>query len=301
MSADTIDETAEESVVDESTVEATETEAETTEADLEATDKVEVTDKVEATEEVEATDVAEDESDESDESDETDETDEKDEKDVAEDAHAEDESRPSRLRKLRVRPSVARRTIAALLGGVSVFAFLVVAIGGGVYVYLQYSHMKSEVTALQQSESDRAAVAKLAKDYALKSLTYTFEDPEAFFRSVEDGVSQTLKDKYVNAASILKSVMVQAQVTSSGEVLATDPVAQPGDAYQVVVSAAQTTRNMQNPKPRISLILLQVTVNKVAGGWQVSDIGPKTGAHVGNAEAIAPPVPSPAPAPAPRR
>ncbi|MGV7796044.1 hypothetical protein PJM56_30025, partial [Mycobacterium kansasii] len=81
---------------------------------------------------------------------------------------------------------------------------------------------------------------KLAKDYALKSLTYTFEDPDAFFRSVEEGVSQTLKDKYVNATELLKGIMMQAQVTSSGEVLATDAVAQPGQVYQVVVSAAQT-------------------------------------------------------------
>ncbi|MGB9222725.1 MAG: hypothetical protein WCB80_05300, partial [Mycobacterium sp.] len=92
------------------------------------------------------------------------------------------------------------------------------------------------------------------RDYALKSLNYSFQDPDAFFRSVEAGVSQTLKDKYVNATDILKAVMLQAQVTSTGEVLATDALAQPGQVYQVVVSAAQTTRNMQNPKPRVSLI-----------------------------------------------
>ncbi|GAB7142182.1 hypothetical protein [Mycobacterium riyadhense] len=151
------------------------------------------------------------------------------------------------------------------------------AIGGGVFGFHEYSSVADELAALRRAESDRDAAAKLAKDYALKSLTYSFEDPDAFFRSVEGGVSQALKDKYVNATDILKGVMLQAQVTSTGEVLATDAVVQPGQVYQVVVSAAQTTRNLQNPKPRVSLILLQITVNKVGDGWQVSDIGPKTG------------------------
>ena len=45
----------------------------------------------------------------------------------------------------------------------------------------------------------------------------------------------TLKDKYVNAADLLEAVMLQAQVSSTGEVLATDPVLQPDGSYQVVV------------------------------------------------------------------
>lgn len=264
MSADTISDT-EESVIDDSSVDS-------------------ATREVEATEEVEAADEADD----------ADDADEKaaDEKAAAgEKADDEGESRLSRLRKLRIRPSLSWRTVAALL--------LLAAIGGAFFGYRQYDRLNHEVVALKQAESDRAAAAKLAKEYALKSLTYTYENPDAFFQSVEDGVSQSLKDKYVNATPILKGVMVQAQVTSSGEVLATDAVAQPGDVYQVVVSAAQTTRNLQNPKPRVSLILLQITVNKVDGSWQVSDIGPKTGSHAGNADQLPPPVPSPAPAPAP--
>lgn len=157
-------------------------------------------------------------------------------------------------------------------------------IGAGVFGLLKYGGVVDELAALRRAESDRDAATGLAKEYALKSLTYSFEDPDAFFRSVESGVSQALKDKYVNATDLLKGIMVQAQVSSSGEVLATDAVAQPGQVYQVVVAAAQTTRNLQNPKPRVSLILLQVTVNKVGDGWQVSDIGPKTGSHGPNTD-----------------
>lgn len=183
---------------------------------------------------------------------------------------------------LRFRPKRPWRWVSAVA--------VAVAIGGGAFGFDKYRDVADELAALRQAQSDRDTAAKLARDYALKSLTYSFEDPDAFFRSVESGVSQALKDKYVNATDLLKGVMLQAQVTSTGEVLATDAVAQPGQVFQVVVSAAQTTRNLQNPKPRVSLILLQITVNKVGDNWQVSDIGPKTGSH-------APTDPEPEPGP----
>lgn len=176
-----------------------------------------------------------------------------------------------------------------------VWAFVVLAlVAAGWFGFDKYRNVSGELTALRHSQADRETASRLARDYALKSLTYSFEDPDAFFRAVEDGVSQTLKDKYVNATELLKGIMTQAQVTSSGEVLATDAVAQPGQVYQVVVSAAQTTRNLQNPKSRVSLILLQVTVNRTGDKWQVSDIGPKAGSHA-NADPMSPPEPGPVP------
>ena len=209
---------------------------------------------------------------------------------------ADDDSRPSRSRKLRLRPNRPWRWGAAVL--------VAAVLAGGVFGFMKYHQVTGQLAELRQQQADRDTVAQLAKEYALKSLTYSFEDPDAFFRSVEDGVSQQLKDKYVNAADLLKSVMLQAQVTSTGEVLAIDPVAQPGGVYQVVVSAHQTTRNLQNPTPKVSIILLQVTVNKVGNTWQVSDIGPKTGSHPPIEQQIPPAESPPAPAPtkpAPKR
>ncbi|BBY57143.1 hypothetical protein [Mycolicibacterium sarraceniae] len=193
---------------------------------------------------------------------------------------------------------------------------VIVILGGGAFGFIRYRQVNDQLTQLRQSEADRAAAAQLARDYAMKSLTYSFEDPDAFFHAVEDGVSQQLKDKYVNATDLLKAVMLQAQVSSTGEVLASDPVLQPDGSYQVVISAHQTTRNLQNPTPKVSIILLRVTVNKVGNAWQVTDIGPKTGTKAPGEQQIpgagtpaAPPVPGappapgagPAPAPAPAK
>jgi Mce-associated membrane protein len=206
----------------------------------------------------------------------------------------EDDARPNRSFKSRLWPESPWRWVAAVL--------VAVVLAGGVFGFMKYHQVTGQLAELRRQQADRDTVAQLAKDYALKSLTYSFEDPDAFFRSVEDGVSQQLKDKYVNAADLLKSIMLQAQVTSSGEVLATDPIAQPGGAYQVVVSAHQTTRNLQNPTPKVSIILLQVTVNRAGNAWQVSDIGPKTGSHPPIEDQIRPPEPAPAPVePAPKR
>lgn len=176
-------------------------------------------------------------------------------------------------------------------------ALLVALIAAGGFGFFKYRAATDELSATKQAEADRATAAQMAKDYATKSLTYSFEDPDAFFKTVEDGVSQALKDKYVNASDLLKGVMLQAQVTSTGEVLATEAISQPGGVYQVVVSAAQTTRNLQNLEPRVSIILLQITVNKVGDTWQISDIGPKTGSQAANAEQVLAPKPGTAPVP----
>jgi Mce-associated membrane protein len=191
-----------------------------------------------------------------------------------------------------------RWTRTSLVAAVLVAA----ALGGAVFGFIKYREVSGELEQLRQSQADRDSVAELAKDYALKSLNYTFEDPDAFFRAVEDGVSHQLKDKYVNAGELLKAVMLEAQVTSTGEVLATDPVVQPDGSYQVVVSAHQTTRNLQNPTPKVSIILLQVTVHKVGDAWQVADIAPKTGANPPGQQQIPAIAPPAAPAkPTPQR
>src|SRR5438270_4988331 len=144
--------------------------------------------------------------------------------DGAEEA-VEPEARPRRSLKSRFRPKSPKRWGAAVLAAA--------VLACGVFGFIKYQQVTHQLTDLRREQADRDAAAQLAKGYALKSLTYSFEDPDAFFRSVEDGVSQQLKDKYVNATDLLKSIMLQAQVTSTGDVLATDPIAQPGGVYQV--------------------------------------------------------------------
>ncbi|ORX06059.1 hypothetical protein AWC30_06465 [Mycolicibacillus trivialis] len=183
----------------------------------------------------------------------------------APEADAEDDAFGSRWWR---RPAIG----AAALVAVAVLAAAAVGI-------VKFRDTAHELTRLQQSEADRSAVLEVARDYAERSLNYSFENPDEFFDAVEENVSPTLKQKFVDATEFLTGVMRQAQVSSTGEVVAADASAHSGDLYEVVVSAYQTTRNLQNPEPRVSVILLQITVNRADDGWQVSDIGPKSGSH----------------------
>lgn len=205
-------------------------------------------------------------------------------------------------------PAIARPGALREPWRLAAAGLLIVLIVGGLLGYFRYTQTAGELAALRQVDTDRAAAAQTASDYATKSLTYSFEDPDAFFRAVEDGVSAPLKDKYVNANELLTGIMLQAQVTSFGEVLATDVTSNADNTYQVVVSASQTTRNLQNPQPKVSLILLQITLTKTGANWQVTDIGPKTGSRppaagpTPNGPAAAPgPGNAPATAPTPPR
>lgn len=172
-------------------------------------------------------------------------------------------------------------------------------VAGAVFGFIKYRGVSAELATLRAAQNDRDTVIQIARDYALKSLTYSSQDPDAFFRAVEDGVSQPLQDKYRDVADVLKQLIVDGQLTSTGEVQATDAVAQPGGVYQVVVAATQTTRNLQRPTPRASLILLQITVDNVDGTWQVSDI---RRANAGGPAGPADQLPAPEPGlPAPRR
>ena len=63
-------------------------------------------------------------------------------------------------------------------------AVIVVAVvlGGGVFGFIKYHQVSGQLAQLRQVQADREAAAQLAKDYAMKSLTYSFEDPDAFFK-----------------------------------------------------------------------------------------------------------------------
>lgn len=92
---------------------------------------------------------------------------------------------------------------------------------------------------------------------------------------------EPLKNKYNDAEKLLKAIMLQAQVTSKGEIIASDAVAQQNGIYQVIVTTRQTTRNVQNPEPRATTLVLQITVKKDGDAWQVTDIGPKNASSTG--------------------
>lgn len=158
---------------------------------------------------------------------------------------------------------------------------LALGIVGAVLGVWQYQKLSDTLAAVRTGDTERTAATDAASAYAMKSLTYSYEDPEGFFKNVKEGAAEPLQSKYSDAEKLLKAIMLQAQVTSKGEIIASDAVAQQNGIYQVVVTTRQTTRNVQNPEPRATTLVLQITVKKDGDGWQVTDIGPKNASSTG--------------------
>src|SRR5258708_24260237 len=124
-------------------------------------DEVKLTEDTEKSDDTVA-DEADDADDKADVADEADDAnDDADEADVA----ADDKPRRNRLPKVQLRPARPWRWVAVIIPAAAVAA--------GVFEYLKYRSTADQLAALRQTEADRDAVAKLAKEYALKSLTYS--------------------------------------------------------------------------------------------------------------------------------
>ncbi|WP_100470217.1 hypothetical protein [Mycobacteroides abscessus] len=158
---------------------------------------------------------------------------------------------------------------------------LALGIIGALLGVWQYQKLSDTLATVRSADAERTAATDAASAYAMKSLTYSYEDPDGFFKAVKENAAEPLKNKYNDAEKLLKAIMLQAQVTSKGEIIASDAVAQQNGIYQVIVTTRQTTRNVQNPEPRATTLVLQITVKKDGDAWQVTDIGPKNASSTG--------------------
>lgn len=156
----------------------------------------------------------------------------------------------------------------------AVIVVLAVLAGVFAYLYLEADEAKS---VLENDAAQRAAAAKAASDYTTRSLTYSYQNTDAFFAAVKEDAGEALVKRYDEVRPTLTQIIQQAQVQASGRVLATSVTGETGDAdgeYTVMVFASQKTQNVQNPQPSELPTLLKVVVTKTAQGWQIQDYGP---------------------------
>lgn len=156
----------------------------------------------------------------------------------------------------------------------AVIVVLAVLAGVFAYLYLEADEAKS---VLENDAAQRAAAAKAASDYTTRSLTYSYQNTDAFFAAVKEDAGEALVKRYDEVRPTLTQIIQQAQVQASGRVLATSVTGETGDAdgeYTVMVFASQKTQNVQNPQPSELPTLLKVVVTKTAQGWQIQDYSP---------------------------
>lgn len=156
----------------------------------------------------------------------------------------------------------------------AVIVVLAVLVGVFAYLYLEADEAK---LVLENDAAQRAAAAKAASDYTTRSLTYSYQNTDAFFAAVKEDAGEALVKRYDEVRPTLTQIIQQAQVQASGRVLATSVTGDTGDAdgeYTVMVFASQKTQNVQNPQPSELPTLLKVVVTKTAQGWQIQDYSP---------------------------
>lgn len=91
---------------------------------------------------------------------------------------------------------------------------LALGIAGAVFGVWRYQNLSATLSTMRTADSERTAAIDAASAYAMKSLTYSYEDPDGFFKNVKTDAAEPLKNKYSDAEKLLKAIMLQAQVTS---------------------------------------------------------------------------------------
>ena len=171
--------------------------------------------------------------------------------------------------------SASPRSLVVVVSAVIV----VLAVLAGVFAYL-YLKADEAKSLLENDAAQRAAAAKAASDYTTRSLTYSYQNTDAFFAAVKEDAGEALVKRYDEVRPTLTQIIQQAQVQASGRVLATGVTGVTGDTgdadgeYTVMVFASQKTQNVQNPQPSELPTLLKVVVTKTAQGWQIQDYSP---------------------------
>ncbi|MFI8568424.1 hypothetical protein ACIGGF_17890 [Rhodococcus sp. NPDC078407] len=158
---------------------------------------------------------------------------------------------------------------------VAVVVAALAVVAAAVFGYLWYS-ASADLSAQRQAETDRQIALNTAMDYTSRSLTYDYNDLDAFFASVKDGAAQPLQDRYDGVSDALTAIMTESQVVATGEALSAAVDSETDGVYKISVYAEQQTRNVQTPDGGSVANILSVTVSEDDGRWIVDDYGPKS-------------------------
>ena len=110
-----------------------------------------------------------------------------------------------------------RSTYTVVAAALAVVAVVVAAVFG----YLWHT-AAGDLAAARQQETDRQIALNTARDYTTRSLTYDYNDLDAFFAGVKDGAAQPLQDRYDGVKDALTAIMTESQVAEALADPATD-------------------------------------------------------------------------------
>lgn len=178
-------------------------------------------------------------------------------------AAADQESSKKTRRQLRL--SLSLRTlvvgvmVAALVGAVSVLAWL----------YIGAQH-KLDAQARQAENVTHAE--RVALDYAVNAAEINSTDFNAWKVKLVAGTTPELNDKLTKAAQEMEQILIPLQWNSTAHPLAAKVRSDIGGVYVVDCFVSVFTKTVQAPDPLQSTATYSITIDS-KNNWQISDVG----------------------------
>lgn len=187
-----------------------------------------------------------------------------------------------------------RRTPRASLGdkrvrvAAVVVLVLAIVIGAGGWAFQTRSHALAErddaVAKLRSSTENLNAARKAAEAYTNKAITIDFNRSEAYVKELAVGTTATFGDTFSTepegAGQLIIELQQQLRMQAGGKVVHTlfaGDIANPpppGQPWDMIVVANQTTSTAQQPERSTQVMVLKVTVVELDGEWKIANFGP---------------------------
>jgi len=127
-----------------------------------------------------------------------------------------------------------------------------------------------DLKANEDSDSDRSAVLKVAKDQALALTTLDKDSIKTQLQSLEDRSTGEFKDQMASLSSVFTTVIAKQNVVSKGDIAGAGVVSISPNQAQVLVAATATVTQTSAAKPRVQHYRMSVQLTKSNGSWLIS-------------------------------
>ncbi|WP_330251329.1 hypothetical protein OG874_35075 [Nocardia sp. NBC_00565] len=161
-------------------------------------------------------------------------------------------------------PSSRRRWVLRGAAAFVVVVLIALVVGAGIAVW------KLE----QRKDIDDAArqAADTARTYAVTLTSIDFQHIDQNFTDVLNGSTGEFKDMYSKSSNQLKSLLVQNNAVSKGNVVDSSVKSASENRVEVMLFVDQMVTNTQSPAPRVDRSRVVMTMERVDGHWLASKV-----------------------------
>lgn len=166
-------------------------------------------------------------------------------------------------------PTTRKRLLTAVI------ALLVLALSAATWSALDQYRRADEFARTAAYYDNEQAALEVARKFFATVTTYDHHDIDAYTTAVANASTGSFRDRYSAAGSSIKQLLTEAQVTSTGTVVAVGISGDVDGKITVIAFIDQKYQNKDLPQPRTDSLRMSAELIKVDGRWLVSDMGPR--------------------------